>query len=71
LFNFDRRLAMLTDRIARKVYVRAAGYPSVPFDAPRARLAGDPGWRVVELSCGQDAMVDMPERPAEILVEAT
>jgi hypothetical protein len=71
LCNVDRLLATLTDRIAREIYVRAAGYPSVPFDAARARLASDPDWRVVELSCGHDAMVDMPERPAEILVEAT
>jgi pimeloyl-ACP methyl ester carboxylesterase len=73
-------LATLTDRIAltgareriaNKVYVRAAGYPSAPFDATGARLAGDPGWRVLEVPCGHDAMVDMPERLAEILAETT
>jgi hypothetical protein len=51
--------------------VRAAGYPSAPFDATGARLAGDPGWRVLEVPCGHDAMVDMPERLAEILAETT
>jgi hypothetical protein len=80
LFNFDRWLATLNDgialrgargRIARKVYVRAAGYPSAPFDATQARLAGDLGWRVLEVPCGHDAMVDMPERVAEILVATT
>jgi pimeloyl-ACP methyl ester carboxylesterase len=73
-------LATLTDRIAlsgarervaRKVYVRAAGYPSVAFDAARARLASDPGWQVLEVPCGHDAMLDMPERVAAILVETT
>jgi hypothetical protein len=49
--------------------VRAVGYPSVPFDAVRARLAGYPGWRVLEVACGHDARVDMPERLAEILIE--
>jgi hypothetical protein len=52
LLNFDRRLATLTDRvaltgarerIARKVYVPAVGYPSAPFDAVRAKPASDPG----------------------------
>jgi pimeloyl-ACP methyl ester carboxylesterase len=59
------------ERIARKVYVRAVGYPSAPFDAVRARVANDPGWRVLEVPCGHDTMVDMPERLAEILVETT
>jgi pimeloyl-ACP methyl ester carboxylesterase len=58
------------ERVARKTYVRATGYPSVAFDAARAKVAGDGGWRVVELPCGHDAMVDLPERVAEILIEA-
>ncbi len=58
------------ERIARKTYVRAAGYPSPSFDSVRTRLAGDSAWRVLEMPCGHDAMVDMPERFAEILIEA-
>jgi pimeloyl-ACP methyl ester carboxylesterase len=59
------------DRVAKKAYIRAKGYPSVPFDAAQERLKGDPAWRVSELPSGHDAMVDMPDRVAEILVELT
>ena len=58
------------DRIANKTYIRAAGYPSVPFDAVLNQLKANSAWRTHEMPCGHDAMVDMPERLAEILVEA-
>jgi hypothetical protein len=50
--------------------VRAVGYASPGFDATREKLTGDAGWRVLEMPCGYDAMVDMPERAAEILAGA-
>jgi pimeloyl-ACP methyl ester carboxylesterase len=71
-------LATLTDkititgareRIAKKAYIRAKGYPSVPFDGAQERLNADAAWRVYEPPCGHDAMVDMPDRLTEILVE--
>jgi hypothetical protein len=67
-------LATLTDkialtgareRIAKKAYIRAKGYPSVPFDGAQERLKADAAWRVYELACGHDAMVDMPDRLTE------
>jgi pimeloyl-ACP methyl ester carboxylesterase len=57
------------DRVAKKAYIRAKGYPSVPFDGAQERLKADATWRVYELACGHDAMVDMPDRLTEILVE--
>jgi pimeloyl-ACP methyl ester carboxylesterase len=57
------------DSIAKKTYIRAKGYPSVPFDGAQEKLKADAQWRVYELPCGHDAMVDMPDRLAEILVE--
>ena len=57
------------DRIARKAFIRAKGYPSLPFDAAQERLKAAAGWRVYELPCGHDAMVDMPDRLTEILLE--
>jgi len=72
-------LATLTDkimlggareRIRKKAYVRAKGYPSVPFDGYHDRLKGSADWRVYEMPCGHDAMIDMPDRLAEILLEA-
>jgi pimeloyl-ACP methyl ester carboxylesterase len=71
-------LATLTDkisltgareRVARKAYIRAKGYPSVPFDAAQERVKRDPAWRVTELPCGHDAMVDMPDQLTEILLD--
>lgn len=56
------------DRIRRKTYIRAAGYPNAPFDAAKAK-AKAAGWRIYEMPCGHDAMVDMPERLTEILLE--
>ena len=57
------------DRIAKKAYIRAKGYPSAPFDAAQAKLETAAGWRVYEMPCGHDAMIDMPERLTEILLE--
>jgi len=57
------------DRIAKKAYIRAKGYPSIPFDGFHDKLKADAAWRVYELPSGHDAMVDMPDRVAEILVE--
>ena len=57
------------DRIAKKAYIRAKGYPSVPFDGVYDQLKGNNAWRVYELPCGHDVMVDMPDRLTEILLE--
>jgi pimeloyl-ACP methyl ester carboxylesterase len=57
------------DRIARKAYIRATEYPSATYDAALARTRAA-GWRTYEVPCGHDVMVDMPERLAEILVDA-
>jgi pimeloyl-ACP methyl ester carboxylesterase len=54
------------DRIAKKAYIRASAYPSEPFDRAFAK-ARDRGWTTYELACGHDAMLDAPERLAEIL----
>jgi pimeloyl-ACP methyl ester carboxylesterase len=56
------------ERIAKKAYIRAASYPSLPFDHGLA-TARAKGWRTYEVACGHDVMVDRPERLAEILRE--
>jgi pimeloyl-ACP methyl ester carboxylesterase len=56
------------ERIAKKAYIRAKGYPSVPFDGAQERLKADATWRVYELPCGHDAMVDMPDQLTDILL---
>ena len=57
------------DRIAKRAYIRAKGYPSVPFDAAQEKLKAIAGWRIYEVPCGHDVMVDMPDRLTEILLE--
>lgn len=57
------------ERIAHRVYIRASGYPSEPFDRGLAK-ARTQGWRTYEVPCGHDVMLDQPERLAAILREA-
>ena len=63
------RLTGARERIARKAYVRARPYQNPGFDVAFERLQQDPGWRVMDVPCGHDVMVDMPERLTEILLE--
>jgi pimeloyl-ACP methyl ester carboxylesterase len=64
------RLTGARERVARKAYVRARPYPNPGFDDAVARLRREPGWRVTDVPCGHDVMVDMPERLTELLLEA-
>jgi pimeloyl-ACP methyl ester carboxylesterase len=59
------------ERIARKAFIRATGYPSTSFDAALARARANPLWRTFEIPCGHDAMVDMPDRLSEILLASS
>jgi pimeloyl-ACP methyl ester carboxylesterase len=54
-------------RIGRKTYVRAAGYPNRVFEAHYQRFRRDPSWTVVALECGHDVMLDMPDELAALL----
>jgi len=63
------RLTGARDRIAKKTYIRAAGYPNVSFDRFHARAKADPSWRTYEVDCGHHIMIDAPERLTEILLE--
>jgi pimeloyl-ACP methyl ester carboxylesterase len=58
------------ERIPKKTYIRAKGYPSMPFDGYQAQLTKVAEWRVHELPCGHDAMVDLPAELTELLVAA-
>lgn len=57
------------ERIAKKTYVRAKGYPNIAFDGYYAKLKSAEGWRVYDLPCGHDPMIDLPDRLTEILLE--
>lgn len=57
------------EKIARKTYIRAAGFPSPVFDETLAKMKTAPGWKTYEMTSGHDAMVDQPDRLTEILLE--
>jgi pimeloyl-ACP methyl ester carboxylesterase len=58
------------ERIPRKTYIRAVGYPNVAFDAAYARVRTDASWRTAEIDCGHDVMVDRPDWLADRLIAA-
>jgi pimeloyl-ACP methyl ester carboxylesterase len=58
------------ERIARKIYIRAATYPSPGFDKALARVKAGASWRTYDAPCGHDVMVDEPEWLAKVLLEA-
>jgi pimeloyl-ACP methyl ester carboxylesterase len=61
------RLTGARERIADKLYIRASAYPNPTFDAAVTNLRTRPGWRIAEIPCGHDVMIDMPERLVELL----
>jgi hypothetical protein len=61
-------LTRARERIGKKTYIRPTGYASEPFDRAMAS-ARVKGWRIYEVPCGHDVMLDMPERLAAILQE--
>lgn len=64
------RLGGARERVARRSYIRATGYASPGFDAMRDRVAAAGGWRLAEIPCGHDAMVDLPARLTALLLDA-
>ncbi len=64
------RLTGARDRIAKKTYVLAGLYQSPQFTKYYAACQQDPSWITLEMPCGHDVMVDMPEMLAEILLDA-
>ncbi len=56
------------ERIAKKAYIRATGFANAPFDVAQQKAKAN-GWRVYDVPCGHDVMVNMPDRLTEILLE--
>ncbi len=65
--NQGLRLSGARERIARKAYVLATGYPGLAFGTFAAKVRDDPAWRYHEVPCGHDVMLDAPEALADIL----
>lgn len=62
------RLTGARERIADKLYIRASAYPNSTFDAAMTKLRSRPGWRIADVPCGHDVMIDMPDRLVELLI---
>jgi pimeloyl-ACP methyl ester carboxylesterase len=67
-FSQRIKLTGARDRISRKAYVYATGWPS-HFTSSYEKAKRDGSWRTYEIACGHDVMIDMPERVTEILEE--
>jgi hypothetical protein len=61
-------LTRARERIGKRTYIRTTGYASDPFDRAMTNARAK-GWRIYEVPCGHDVMLDMPERLAGILQE--
>jgi pimeloyl-ACP methyl ester carboxylesterase len=57
------------DKVAKKSYIRAKGYPSIPFDAALAKYKPNSAWKTFEMTAGHDAMVDQPQELADLLLQ--
>ena len=57
------------ERIAKKAYIRAGDFEFPAFDKIYEKLAAEASWKTYTMPCGHDAMIDMPERLTEILLE--
>jgi len=63
------KLTGARERVPKKTYIRALGYPMAAFDRFYANKKADPSWRTFEVDSGHEVMIDAPERCAEILIE--
>jgi len=63
------RLTGARNRIAKKAYILATGYANPPFVAAHATLKNDPSWRLFELLCHHDVMIEMPDELTQILLD--
>jgi hypothetical protein len=62
------KLTGARDRIAKRTYIRAADYPSVPFDAGMTE-ARNKEWRMMEIGGGHIVMLDAPAQLTETLMQ--
>ena len=58
------------DSIAKRTFILATKYQPSAFHGIAERLRHDPRWRVMELDCGHDIMVDKPRELVDVLVGA-
>ena len=70
---FTERLSVsgAYQRIAKKTYIRAGGFPMPTFEAALETARKDPSWTTYSVDCGHDVMIDKPDELTRILVGAS
>lgn len=63
------RLSGGNEPVARREFVLATGWAANPYRSQALALAADPSWRVAEVACGHDVMLDAPEWTVALLSE--
>ena len=63
------KLTGARDRIAKKSFILATEYNNPPFVASHAALKDDPSWRLFDLPCNHDVMLESPEELTQILLD--
>ena len=66
---FSQKIRLMNAPIVARTFVYCSAPATGSFDQFAARYRNDPQWRYHQLETGHDAMILMPERVAEILVE--
>ncbi|NKB20259.1 MAG: alpha/beta fold hydrolase [Alphaproteobacteria bacterium] len=63
------RLTGARDRVPMKSFILSRGYNNPAFVASYEARKSDPSWRLFDLPCHHDIMVEMPDELTEILIE--
>jgi pimeloyl-ACP methyl ester carboxylesterase len=63
------KLSGARDRVGKKSFIRATRREIPLHKATFERVRSDPTWRLYEIACGHDVMLDEPVRLSEILAE--
>lgn len=69
-FTQPIRLAGAWQRVQHLTYVLAAEYLRSPFHRYAEALRADPRWRVTEIACGHEVMIDAPDALRLLLLES-
>lgn len=64
------KLTGARDRVAKRAYIRARGYPNPNFDDAYNACKAK-GYSVFDLPCGHSVQVEMPDRLTEILLQVS
>ena len=70
---YDARLEFDAERIAQlpRTFISCTSPRLQTIDASRARVRDEPGWHVVEIETGHDAMISAPEPLLRVLLALT